>query len=179
MQVLGLCGSFRKDSLNHKLLECVGDLVRAQGYDFAIYDYSNIPLYNQDMDVETKPQPVADLIKAIESADGLLIATPEYNYSVPGVLKNALDWASRPAYKSCLAHHKVAILTASMSGVGGARAQVHLRDVFSGTLTQVYRVPDFLLGSAHQAFNEQGQLLDEDTQTRLKRLIDGYLDWLV
>ncbi|MCU4676952.1 NAD(P)H-dependent oxidoreductase [Catenovulum sp. 2E275] len=179
MKILAISGSLRADSFNTQLLQAAGQIVQAQGHEFEIYDYADVPLYNQQIDGDNKPDSVKQLITAIESADGLLVATPEYNYSFSGVLKNAIDWASRPAYKSCLAHKKVAIVSASMSPIGGVRAQAHLRDVFAGTLTDVYRAPDFALATAQNAFSASGSLLDEKIQANLNRLIEGYLDWLV
>ena len=178
MKIAAISGSLRAASYNSQLLNLVGEIVTEQGHDFEICGIGHLPLYNQDLDNDDKPEVVSDLIQSIAQADGLIIATPEYNYSIPGGLKNALDWASRPAYKSCLAQKKVAIVSAANGPLGGARAQVHLRDILAGTLTYVYRAPDFLLASAGTAFTPDGAFDDPTMQSKLERFVTGYLSWL-
>ncbi len=177
MNILGISGSLRQDSHNTRLLKAAGDALAGRAT-LRIFDLAEIPLYNGDLDGERKPAPVVQLLEAIAAADGLLFATPEYNYSVPGVLKNAIDWASRPAYKSVLRGKPSGILSASPSSLGGARAQVHLREVLAATLAPVHRAPDFLLASAHKAFDGAGKLADEATAALLAQYLQGYLDWV-
>lgn len=117
------------------------------------------------------------LLDNIADADGILIATPEYNYSVPGVLKNAIDWASRPAFNSVMRGKPTGVISASMSHTGGVRAQVHLRDIILATLTPVYLAPDFALASAHTAFDEQGRLADKKTRDFIQQYLSGYTRW--
>ncbi|SDP67686.1 NADPH-dependent FMN reductase [Desulforhopalus singaporensis] len=177
MKIVGISGSLREGSYNRLLLRAAQGMVEEDD-SLKIFDLQQVPFYNADADTEIKPQPVQLLIDAVAGADGLLFATPEYNYSIPGVLKNAIDWASRPAYKSVLANKPTAILSASVSPVGGARAQVHLRDIFSGTLTPVYPAPHYLLPSAPKAFDVDGQLVDKNVRDGLKRYLTGYLQWV-
>jgi len=178
MKILGISGSLRAESFNTRLLKAACELIREEGVVFEIHEIARIPLYNSDLDGGTKPEPVVDLIDAITGADGVLFATPEYNYSISGVLKNAIDWASRPAFNSCLTRKPCAVLSASMSTLGGARAQVHLRDILLGTLSPIYLAPDFLLASAHNAFDANGALVDQKTMDFLKQYLHGYISWL-
>ena len=178
MNILGISGSLRKDSLNTLLLHVAAGMVSDAGAKLTVFDLSKILFYNADQDGENKPGPVKEFISAIGQADGLLFVTPEYNYSIPGVLKNAIDWASRPGYQSILKNKPAGMLTASTSPVGGARAQIHLRDILAATLTPVYQAPDCLLPQAQHAFNEDGSLKDDQVKERLKRYVNGFIDWL-
>ncbi len=177
MNILGISGSLRKASYNRLLLKTAGMLLDNHA-SLTLFDLDDIPLYNAELDGTDKPEPVQKLLNAISASDGLLFATPEYNYSIPGVLKNAIDWASRPAFKSVLANKPAAIISASQSAAGGVRAQVHLRDVLSSTLTPVYRAPDYFLPLAQSAFANTGELIDDTARERLKRYLDGYVEWL-
>ncbi len=177
MNLLGISGSLRKASLNTRLLAAASSAVEAAGSTVHHFDIGQVPLYDQDFDGDEKPAAVAALKRAIEQADGLLIVSPEYNYSVPGVLKNALDWASRPGYESVLAGKPTAILSASMAVTGGARMQAHLRNVLSATLSPVYQAPEFLLGAAQNAFEDDG-LSDQKTRQRLEKFISGFIAWV-
>ncbi|WP_372966162.1 NADPH-dependent FMN reductase [Marinobacter sp.] len=177
MKILAISGSIRKGSLNTQLLKAAAECVD-QGTSVELFDLADIPFYNGDLDGDTKPAAVQALQEAIANADGLLIATPEYNYSVPGVLKNAIDWASRPAFNSVLRGKPTGVMSSSMSTIGGARAQVHLRDILLATLTPVYLAPDFALASAHTAFDDDGQLVDEGTRKFLQKYMTGYINWV-
>ena len=184
MKILGINGSLRRDSLNLKLLQSAGDYFSGD-VRFEILGLGDIPLYNQDLDGDNKPAPVVNLKQQISEADALLIATPEFNHSVPGVVQNAIDWASRPAFDSPLTGKRVGIVSASMSPIGGARAQAQLRTVMHGTLSPVYPSIEYLLGSAQDAFDDSGRLSDETAAKRLRRYIphwfmpmkltDGYI----
>lgn len=177
MNILGICGSLRADSLNHQLLKRASTTLEALDASVARFDIGTVPHYNGDLDSDSPPPGVTAFKKALGDADAILIVTPEYNYGVPGVLKNAIDWASRPAFKSPLAGKPAGVLSASMSTMGGARAQAQLRAVLFGTLTPVYAAPEFLLAAAHKAFGDDGKLLDAATQTRLERYLRGFVDW--
>lgn len=176
MKLLGISGSLRKDSYNTLLLKTASAMLENRAT-VTIFDLADIPFYNADSDGPQKPAAVRQFIDAISEVDGILIATPEYNYSIPGVLKNALDWASRPAYKSVLVNKPAAIISASQSALGGVRAQVHLRDVLAATLTPVFPAPDCFISMAQTAFNA-GELVDETVRQRLKRYLEGYVDWV-
>ncbi|WP_019528868.1 NADPH-dependent FMN reductase [Dasania marina] len=177
MNIIGISGSLRQASFNSLLLKAAAEVAKNQGAVFEIFDLSELPLYNSDLDGDVKPAAVSRLLAAITQADGIFFATPEYNYSIPGVLKNAIDWASRPAYQSVLAGKPSGIVSASMSPLGGARAQVHLRDVLAGTLTPVLLSPDYLLPLAQQAFDSSGVLCDSKAQERLSRYVASYIAW--
>lgn len=176
MDILGISGSLRKDSYNTRLLSAAGVALAGRAT-LRIFDLSEVPLYNGDLDGDRKPAPVLQLQGAIAAADALLFATPEYNYSVPGVLKNAIDWASRPAYESVLRGKPSGIMSASPSSLGGARAQIHLRAVLAATLTPVFPAPEVLLASAHKAFDDSGKLVDEATAAFLAQYLNGYVEW--
>jgi chromate reductase len=174
LKIVGLSGSLREGSFNTALLKAAGDLFGDRA-SLERFDIGRLPHFNQDTD---EPDAAAELKATISAADGLLIATPEYNYSIPGVLKNALDWASRPAYKSCLAQKPTAILGASMSPVGTARAQSHLRQTLAGTVTPIFAYPEFLVGAAHAKFDDTLTLTDASTQEHLQRFVDHFLGWV-
>ncbi len=176
MKLIGISGSIREKSYNTMLLNAAFECL-PKGVTMSVVDCGDIPLYNGDLDGEVKPESVARLLAALGDSDGLLIATPEYNYSIPGVLKNAIDWASRPGYKSVLAKKPAAIVSAAKSAVGGARVQLHLRDVFSATLTPVVPSPPFLLPLAQEKFDKEGRLVDEDSQHRLDRYVKEFIAW--
>ncbi|MBW2529313.1 MAG: NAD(P)H-dependent oxidoreductase [Deltaproteobacteria bacterium] len=177
LRILGIAGSLREASLNRAALRAASSLA-PEGSVIESFDLSTIPLYNGDLDVEGGPDPVRDFKGRIADADGLLIVTPEYNYSIPGVLKNALDWASRPAYQSVLAHKPVAFFGASMSPIGTARAQSQLKHVLLGTLSEVFPYPEVLVGKAQEKFDSRGVLTDEQTGKYIRGLLDGYVEWL-
>jgi chromate reductase len=177
MKLLGVSGSLRKDSYNTRLLE----LVRAslpENIEFQLYTCTKLPLYNQDQDGDEKPAAVVELLQLITSADGLLISTPEYNFGIPGVLKNAIDWASRPAFNSVLKDQPTAIMSASMSALGGIRAQIQLKQVLGSTLTPIYPAPDFFVPTAHQVFKDAQHPADEDLQERVRKFLRGYISWV-
>jgi chromate reductase len=165
MRVMGIAGSIRHGSFNRALLVAATELA-PEGMQVVPWDrLREVPFYDAALDTDAlRPEPVADLKRAIAEADGLLIVTPEYNYSIPGVLKNAIDWASRPAYKSVLAGKPVAIMGASGSAMGTARAQIHLREVMYSTLARVMPHAGVLVNLAPQKFQD-GRLSDEKTRT--------------
>lgn len=177
MKIIGISGSLREESYNTSLLRCAQSLFPAD-IDLDIFNISNIPLYNADLDGESKPEAVHTLLDSLAECDGFLISTPEYNYSISGVLKNVLDWASRPAYQSVLAHKPAAILSASKGPAGGARAQSQLRHVLGATLTIVYPSREYLLPNAGNAFDQSGQFQEVANLKRLERYLLGFCDWV-
>lgn len=177
MLILGICGSLRQQSFNLKLLNNAAVLL-GDAVGFELADWSTIPIYNQDNDGDEKPVSVEAFKQAIAAADGVLIATPEYNYGVPGALKNAIDWASRPGYKSVFAGKPTGMLSTSMGPTGGNRAQGQLKQVLAGMLTPVYPAPEFILSAAHNAFDGDDQLTDDKTRQSLQRYLNGFIDWL-
>lgn len=177
MKILGISGSLRKESFNTKLLQAAS-LYVPEGVSLTVLTLQDLPLYNKDIDTKIKPDSVQKLIDSIAECDGLLIGSPEYNYSISGVLKNAIDWASRPAYKSVLAGKPAAIISGAGSLVGGGRAQLHLRDVFSSTLTPVVPSPPFLVPTVQDKFDKTGELVDENTIRGLTRYLEDFVQWI-
>lgn len=173
LKVLGISGSLRAGSLNTALLRAA-QKHSPPGLSIDIYTrLGEVPLYDGDLDTETPPAAVTDLRTAIDAADALLIATPEYNYSIPGVLKNALDWASRPARTSVLLGKHLAIMGAAPGNFGTVRAQLALRQVFVWTKSRVLLHPEVMVFRAGDRFDEAGNLNDESTIELLVSLLDA------
>jgi len=143
-RILGIVGSLRRDSYSGAVLRGVQESVAGRAR-IETFSLANIPMYNADLDGDPKPEPVVALKNAIRDCDGLLIVSPEYNYGMPGVLKNALDWASRPGYQSVLKGKPVLVITSSPGTSGGSRAQAQLRQTFAGTLSRMVAVPEVLV----------------------------------
>ena len=137
------------------------------------FDISGLPHYNADLG---KPDAVADLIDAIYRADALLFVTPEYNYSIPGVLKNAIDWASRPAYQSVFRGKPCFVVTTSGGAMGGVRAQSHLKYILNGMLARVFPWQEAIVTFANKKTDE-GRFADEDTLKFIETALDAFADW--
>ena len=160
MRVLGISGSLRRDSHNTKLLRAAGEIVEQHGGEFRVFDgLKAIPPYDEDDDIGTGPPAVARLKRAIADADALLFATPEYNSSVPGVLKNAVDWGSRPPAASPLRNKPVAVIGASIGMFGAVWAQAELRKVLAATGARVTEV-ELAVGHAHEHLDHAGHPTD-------------------
>lgn len=175
MKILGISGSLRTDSYNTWLLNNAISVL-PEGVRLEIHAIDNIVLFNEDLE-KNKPEGVLSFINAVEEADALLIATPEYNHSIPGCLKNAIDWASRPGFQSPLKNKPCAIISASQSSVGGARAQADLKNVLTSTISRIYPSIEYLLDNAQEKFDAQGDLIDETAKRRLSRYVTGFIDW--
>jgi chromate reductase, NAD(P)H dehydrogenase (quinone) len=175
VRVLAINGSLRADSLNRGLLEAAGELAPA---DVAIQtvDLAELPLYNSDFDEEIgghdTPFEVQSLKRQIAESDALLISTPEYNWSVSGVLKNAIDWASRPAGRSVLAGKPTALVGASPGPAGTGRAQLHMREILLSTKTPVL-MSSVQAGFARDRFDNNGQLVDDDLRSQIQGLLEN------
>lgn len=175
-RILALAGSSRKDSFNRKLVEIAAEGARDAGADVTVLDLKEFPLPLFDEDLEREegtPDNAVRLKQLFLDHNGLLIASPEYNSSVTPLLKNTIDWVSRPAKgESRLAAFQgktAAIMAASPGGLGGLRGLVHLRSILSNIGVLV--LPDQVtVSSAHEAFNEAGQLADEEKQSRVRKL---------
>jgi len=172
--LLGLSGSLRTQSINTALLRTLGESL-PEGVELQIYDYGDVPLFNSDL--EPIPSSVVALQQAIGAADGVVIATPEYNHSIPGVLKNALDWASRPAYQSVFRDQSCALLSASPGPVGGARAQQHLKTVLLGMGANVFPWQELAVGRAGKLVAD-GRIRDERTERHLRAFAEGFTAWV-
>jgi chromate reductase, NAD(P)H dehydrogenase (quinone) len=160
MRVLGISGSLRRDSHNTRLLRAAGEMVEEEGGAFEVFKgLKAIPPYDEDDDVGDGPSAVADLRRAIGRADAVLFATPEYNSSIPGVLKNAVDWASRPPAASPLRNKHVAVIGASTGMFGAVWAQAELRKVLGSTGACVLEV-ELAVGHAHERLDASGHPID-------------------
>ncbi len=178
VRIVGISGSLRRDSFNTGLLHAARELLPA-ATTLDLADISAIPLYNQDVQLEQGfPAPVQRLRDEIAAADALLIATPEYNYSVPGVLKNALDWVSRPGPQQELPFNRkpLAIMGASPSLFGTVRAQLHLRQIAVYLNLLPINKPEVLVMRAGDKFRA-GRLVDEPTRALVADLVQALVNW--
>jgi chromate reductase, NAD(P)H dehydrogenase (quinone) len=175
LTLLGITGSLRERSYNAALLEAAAGLL-PDDVELERFDIGTLPYYDADVEAEGDPEPVADLKRRIDAADGVLIATPEYMHGIPGVLKNALDWASRPPGRSPLKGKPVAAVGASPSPVGTARAQLQLRQTLVYVEADLVTKPEVLVASAGDRFDEDGELTDEDARKFLGRLLDRFVE---
>lgn len=174
IQIVGFTGSLRKGSYNRGALRAAKELL-PEGAELEILDLSEIPFFNQDLEGGELPAPVTEFKKKIAEADALLIATPEYNYSIPPVLKNALDWASRDAAKP-LSGKPSAIFSVSSSALGGARVQYHLRQVSVALNLKLVNQPEVFISFAREKFDTDGNLKDEGTKKYLSALVNALVD---
>jgi chromate reductase len=168
-KILGVCGSLRKQSFNLNALKAAQQLVPADTT-LDIYDIACLPIYNQDEEQSPTPK-VTDFKAKIRAADAILIATPEYNYSIPGPLKNAIDCASRPYGDSAWAGKPVALLGASVGALGTARAQYHLRQCFVFLNMQPVQQPEVLIRECANKFDAQGNLTDDAAKKLIGTLL--------
>jgi chromate reductase len=177
VKVLGFAGSLRKGSLNRMLLRAASELL-PPGMTIETFDLSPIPLYNGDVEAQGDPAPVAAFKDAIRAADALLIATPEYNYGVPGVLKNALDWVSRVPSQP-FAGKPVALQSASMGILGGARAQYHMRQIMVFLDALVLNKPEVFVTMAKSKVDEaSGKLTDEPTREIIRQQLAAFATFI-
>jgi chromate reductase, NAD(P)H dehydrogenase (quinone) len=171
MRILGIAGSLRESSYNRALLRAARELL-PEGVELVEHDLRDLPFYDGDVEAAGDPDSVVAFKEAIRDADALLIATPEYNRGVPGVLKNAVDWASRPALASPLTGKPVAIMGASTGRGGTARAQEQVRAALEFSRANVIEQPEVLVPEAFMRFDEQGELVDAGVKADLAELLD-------
>jgi len=174
LSILGIAGSLRKQSYNKSALRMAQQLC-PEGAKLEVFDLAGIPPFNQD-DERSAPQRVVEFKQRIRGADAILISTPEYNYGLPGVLKNAIDWASRPYGDNAWDGKPVAIMSAAMSVAGGIRAQYQLRQSFVFLNMDAVVQPEVAIASAHQRFDEQGNLNDETSKKMIRQLLQNLVD---
>jgi chromate reductase len=174
--ILGIAGSLRRDSYNRAILRSVRDLTPTDAQLEIFEELGQIPLFNQDEEANP-PEVISTFKSKIRQADAILFVTPEYNYSIPGVLKNAIDWASRPYGDSAWAGKPAAIISASPSLFGAARAQYHLRQVFVFLDMYAINRPEVMIGKAPERFDNQGRLVDHTTQDLIRLLLQNLIDW--
>lgn len=173
--LLGFAGSLRKDSFNRFLLNAAVELMPSDAV-LKVFELDGIPLFNQDRE-DPLPEPVARFKEEIRAADGILICTPEYNYSVPGVLKNAIDWASRPYGDNAFSGKPVGIMGASIGALGTARAQYHLRQCFVFLNAYAMNQPEIMVPVAQEKFDASGKLTDEKTRQYVERFLAHLVEW--
>jgi len=169
IRILGIAGSLRKGSYNRSALKAAQELL-PDGAELELIDLHGIPMFNQD-DELSMPPVVLEFKRLILAADAILFATPEYNYSISGALKNAIDWASRPYGKSAWSGKPAAIMGASSGSLGTARAQYHLRQILVAQDMPVVNQPEVMIGNAAQRFDDKGQLGDEPTRKLIRALL--------
>jgi len=176
-RVLGVAGSLRKASLNRALLRAAAGLAPPT-LRIEVFELDEVPLYNGDVEEAGDPPGVAAFKQAIAQADGVLFVTPEYNHGVPGVMKNAVDWASRPPRGAPLGGKPVGIIGASPGMTGSARGQSQLRQAFEFTDSYCMPQPEILVFRAHEKFDPAGALTDEPTRTFLGRYLTAFEAWV-
>ena len=176
--ILAFAGSLRANSYNRGLIR-LAEKVAPEGIEIRTFDIAPIPLFNEDVEKQGDPDPVRLFKEAIRVADALLIATPEYNYSVPGVLKNAIDWASRPPQTAPLKRKPTAIIGASGGPWGTTRAQLALRQSFTFTETLVLPKPELYVTNGRERFDEEANLKDasDPTAERLADVLSALVAW--
>jgi chromate reductase, NAD(P)H dehydrogenase (quinone) len=171
VKILGIAGSLRKGSFNRGLLRTAQQLL-PPGASLEIAELHGIPVFSED-DENNPPETVTQFKAKIRAADAILFATPEYNYSIPGGLKNAIDWASRPYGDSAWIGKPAAIMGASLARTGSARAQYHLRQVFVYLDIDAINQPEVMVGNAHEHFDQSGNLTHQTSRKLIKELLEA------
>ena len=169
VRIAGISGSLRKASFSTALLNILAEKA-APAIEIELVTLEEIPLYNEDLDQEPAIPAVANLKKAIAESDGVLIVTPEYNHGVPGVLKNALDWVSRPVFESCFKGKPVSIMTSSLAFTGGVRAQYQLRETLISMQAHLVMGPEVVVGGVHRNLVDEAYADEKGLAFMLKSL---------
>lgn len=159
VRLIGMSGSLRTGSFSNAILETLREKF-ADRADLKVYDLTPIPAYNQDFEGDKRPPVVKQMLADIAAADGLVLCAPEFNHSIPGVLKNAIDWASRPAFESVLAYKPVAIMATSRGPLGGARCLEHMKVALDSCLSRVTLAREVIITAAETRIKD-GRLVDE------------------
>ncbi|HEV3469642.1 MAG TPA: NAD(P)H-dependent oxidoreductase [Pyrinomonadaceae bacterium] len=175
VRILGIAGSLRRQSYNRAALRAAVELA-PEGATLDIFEIDGLPGFSED-DEQNPPAKVAELKRRIRESDAILFVTPEYNYSIPGVLKNAIDWASRPYGDSAWDGKPAAIMGASIGTVGTARAQYHLRQVMVFLNMFPVNQPEVMIAKASERFDADGNLTDEATKEYIRRLLQSLVEW--
>jgi chromate reductase, NAD(P)H dehydrogenase (quinone) len=175
VRILGIAGSLRRGSYNQAALRAAKLLV-PENSEVDLFQLDEIPMFNED-DEKSPPSSVVELKNSIRSADAVLIVTPEYNYSIPGILKNAIDWASRPQGDNAWPGKPAAIMGASLGAIGTARAQQHLRQIFVALNLVLLNKPEVVIADAAHRFDESGNLIHEPTKQLIQELLKNLVDW--
>jgi len=175
IKILGFAGSLRKQSYNRAILAAALEMV-PENTTLEIFDLEGIPPFNQDLELQP-PDRVKEFKTRIRVADAILIATPEYNYSIPGVLKNAIDWASRPYGDNAFDGKPVGVMGASVGMLGTARAQYHLRQSFVFLNMHPLNQPEMMLPFVQDKVDSNGRLTDEKTRKKIGELLESLIVW--
>jgi chromate reductase, NAD(P)H dehydrogenase (quinone) len=175
-RILALAGSLRQGSYNRGLLRAAEELA-PEWVEVQFFDIGTLPFFNEDLEAAGDPEAVRNFKEAIHNANAVLIATPEYNGAVPGVLANAIDWASRPTGHSVLRNKPVAVMGAVLGRSGSANAQAALRGVLSRIGAVVVPDPQVLVPNASRLFDEQVNVRDEDTREEIRQLVEAVANW--
>jgi chromate reductase, NAD(P)H dehydrogenase (quinone) len=175
VRILGIAGSLRRGSYNQAALRTAKLLV-PENSEIDVFQIDEIPMFNED-DEKHPPSSVVELKERIRSADAVLIVTPEYNYSIPAALKNAIDWASRPYGDSAWSGKPAAIMGASLGPVGTARAQQHLRQILVALNLFLLNKPEVVIADAAHRFDEDGNLIHDPTKQLIQELLKNLVDW--
>jgi chromate reductase len=175
VKILGFVGSLRKGSYNKALMRTAVKLA-PEDVAIEVFDLEGIPPFNQDLEKQS-PQIVKEFKAKIRKADAILIASPEYNYSVPGVLKNAIDWASRPYGDNAFEGKPVALMSASIGSLGGARAQYHLRQSFVFLNMHPLNHPEVMMPFAEDNVDAEGNVTNEQTKQLIRELLKALVQW--
>ena len=175
IRILGIAGSLRRQSYNRSALRAAAELA-PEGAAVEIFELDGIPGFSED-DEQNPPARVTELKRRIREADAVLFVTPEYNYSIPGVLKNAIDWASRPYGDSAWSGKPAAVMGASIGSIGTARAQYHLRQMMVFLNMFPVNQPEVMIGNASERFDAEGNLTDEKTKEYIGQLLKNLVDW--
>jgi len=175
VHILGFAGSLRKQSYNKAILAAALEAIPDDA-SLEVFDLEGIPLFNQDLELEP-PDKVKEFKAKIRAADAILIATPEYNYSIPGVLKNAIDWASRPYGDNAFNGKPVAVMGASVGTLGTARAQYDLRRSFVFLNMLPVNQPEVMVPSAQDKVDSEGRVTHENTRKKIRELLESLIAW--
>lgn len=175
LKIVGLCGSLRAGSFNKALLRAAAELV-PEGVELEILEIGDLPLFNQDFENSLPPH-VQEFKNKIKAADAVLFVTPEYNYSIPGVLKNAIDWASRPYGNNSFDNKPGAIMGGSMGNVASARAQYHLRQTFVFLNIHAINRPEVLVPAIQEKVDANGVVTDRHTRDKIKELLEALVSF--
>ncbi len=180
LKIVGIAGSLRENSFNRSLLLAAAELAPSD-LQIDVVDLNEIPIFNQDLDSDgERTEPVEALKSAIHSADGVLISTPEYSYSMPGMLKNVLDWNARPGQGMGrpMSGKPTGIMGASPGGSGAMRAQEQVKLALLAMLAPIYPHGGIAVARAYEKFDEQSKLSDEGTRTFLAKYLVGFSEWI-
>lgn len=174
MRILILSGSFHSKSNSLRIADFVKNHLSAHHCEIPLLN--SLPFYSEDLNL-IKPDSVSEFLRVVEKCDGIVCITPEYNHSVPAVLKNAIDWASRPAFKSPLKGKPVTIISQAEGPVGGARVQAHLKLVLDSTLSIIFPSHEMMITNVSKAVNENSEIVDVETKRRIVRHVDEFVSF--